>query len=163
MVKYKLFYTILSQHGKLFVPNNETSLFWVGCADAATGDVLHKTCSEKFRYIHRETPVLEFLFNKVVDVQACNFIKNRLQHRYFPVNIAQFLRTTFLKNTWVRLLLIMAIWLCFSRKSAKLAILSKSKNNILRSIQVFSGDLLLSFLLSLYLLLAQFRALIDVL
>ena len=98
MVKYKLFDTILSQHGKLFVPNNENSLFCVGCAEATIGDVLHKTCSEKFRYIHRETPVLEFLFNKVVDVQVCNFIKNRLQHRYFPVNIAQILRKTFLKN-----------------------------------------------------------------
>ena len=113
LVKYKLFDTILSQHGKLLVPNNETSLFWVGCAEAATGDVLHKICSEKFRYIHREIPVLEFLFNKVVDVQVCNFIKNRLQHRYFHVNITQFLRTTFLKNIWVRLLLIRTIWLCF--------------------------------------------------
>ena len=121
LVKYKLFDTILSQHGQLFVTNNETSLFWVACAEAATGDVLHKTCSEKLRYIHRETPVLEFFFNKVVDDQVCNFIENRLQHRHFPVNIAQFLRTTFLKNISVRVLLIMTTWLCFSRKSAKLS------------------------------------------
>ena len=59
------------------------------------------------------------VFNKK-KAQYCNFIKNRLQHRYFPVNIAQILRKTFLKNIWVRLLLIMTIWLCFSRKSAKL-------------------------------------------
>ena len=41
--------------------------------------------------IHRKTPVLEPLFNKV-DLQACNFIKKRFQHRSFPVNIAKFLR-----------------------------------------------------------------------
>ena len=29
---------------------------------------------------------------------ACNFIKKRLQHRCFPVNIAKFLRTPILKN-----------------------------------------------------------------
>ena len=42
------------------------------------------------RNIHRKTPVLEPLFNKV-DLQACNFIKKRF-HRSFPVNIAKFLR-----------------------------------------------------------------------
>ena len=31
--------------------------------------------------------------------KACNFIKNRLERRCFPVNIAKFLRTTFLWNT----------------------------------------------------------------
>ena len=28
-------------------------------------------------------------------LQACNFIKNRLQHECFPLNIAKFLRTAF--------------------------------------------------------------------
>ena len=36
---------------------------------------------------------------------ACNFIKNRLQHRLFPVNKATFLRTPILKNICERLLL----------------------------------------------------------
>ena len=31
-------------------------------------------------------------------LQSCNFIKKRLQHRCFPVNIAQFLRASLLKN-----------------------------------------------------------------
>ena len=30
---------------------------------------------------------------------SCNFIKKRLQHRYFSVNFVKFLRTPFLKNT----------------------------------------------------------------
>ena len=44
-------------------------------------------------------------FNKVADLEACNFIKKRLQHRCFPVNIAKFLRAPILKNTCQRLLL----------------------------------------------------------
>ena len=49
-------------------------------------------------------------------------------------------------------------------EQGKLASLSKSKNNILsRTIQLVSGDQLLSLLLTLYLLLAQFRVLIDML
>ena len=33
-------------------------------------------------------------------VNTLLFTKKRLQHRYFPVNIAKFLRTAFLKNIW---------------------------------------------------------------
>ena len=36
---------------------------------------------------------------------ACNFIKNRLQHRCFSVNIAKFLRTSILKYICEQLLL----------------------------------------------------------
>ena len=39
-------------------------------------------------------------------LKACNFIKKRLQRRCFPVNIARFLRTPFLKNICERLLLL---------------------------------------------------------
>ena len=39
------------------------------------------------------------------DLQACNFIKKRLQHRCFPVNIGTFLRTPIFKNICDRLLL----------------------------------------------------------
>ena len=46
-----------------------------------------------------ETPVLESLFNKAAGLQVCNFIKKRLQHRCFPVIIAEFLRTPFLKTS----------------------------------------------------------------
>ena len=33
-----------------------------------------------------------------------NFIKKRLQHRYFPVNITKFLRTPISENIWKRFL-----------------------------------------------------------
>ena len=65
-----------------------------------------KSCSWKLRNIHRKIPVLESLFNKVADFQACNFMKKKtLQHRYFPVNFAKFSRKSILKNTCERLLL----------------------------------------------------------
>ena len=43
----------------------------------------------------QETPVLESLFNELAGLQACKFIKKKLQHRCFPVNIAKFLRAAF--------------------------------------------------------------------
>ena len=41
--------------------------------------------------------------------QACNFIRKRLWHRYFPVNFAKFLRTHFLQKTSGRLLLFLPL------------------------------------------------------
>ena len=55
--------------------------------------------SSKLRNFHRKAPVLESLFNKATSLQACNFIKKRLQLRCFPVTFAKFLRTLFLLNT----------------------------------------------------------------
>ena len=42
-----------------------------------------------------KTHVLESLFNKISGLKVCNFIRKKLQHRCFPVNIAKFLRTAF--------------------------------------------------------------------
>ena len=39
----------------------------------------------------------------LIKLQVCNFIKKRLQHKCFPVNIAEFSRTPTLKNISVRL------------------------------------------------------------
>ena len=57
-----------------------------------------KRCSQKFRKIHRKTPMPE----------ACSFIKKTLWHRCFPLNFSKFLRTPSLQNTSWRLLLIYA-------------------------------------------------------
>ena len=46
--------------------------------------------------IHRKIAVLEPLFNNVSGLKACIFIKKRLQHRCFSMNIAKFLGTVFL-------------------------------------------------------------------
>ena len=49
-----------------------------------------------------ETPLLFFLiilyYIFYYSLTACNFIKNRLQHRCFPAKLAKFLRTVFLRN-----------------------------------------------------------------
>ena len=42
--------------------------------------------------------MLESHFNKFIGLQACNFTKKRLQHRCFPVNIANFKNTYFEKH-----------------------------------------------------------------
>ena len=42
--------------------------------------------------------MLQSLFNKFIGLQACNFTKKRLQHRRFPVNIANFKNTYFEKH-----------------------------------------------------------------
>ena len=40
-------------------------------------------------------------FIKVAGLKACNYIKKRLQHRCFPVNIAEFLRIAiFIEHLW---------------------------------------------------------------
>ena len=41
--------------------------------------------------------MLESIFNKVAGLQACNFTEKRLQHRHFPVNIANFKNSYFEK------------------------------------------------------------------
>ena len=64
----------------------------------------HRRCSIK-EAAQRKTLVLESLFDKVAALHACNFIKKRLQHRCFAVNIAKFLRTLILKKICERLLL----------------------------------------------------------
>ena len=57
--------------------------------------------------IHRKKIALESLLSKVASLEACNFIKKRLQHRYFSVNIANFLRKFyFFKENFNRWLLL---------------------------------------------------------
>ena len=48
--------------------------------------------------------MLESFINKFSGLKAWNFIKKRLQHGCFPLNIAKFLRTPILKNICERLL-----------------------------------------------------------
>ena len=43
--------------------------------------------------ISQESICVKVFFNKVTGPQNCNFIKKRLQHRYFPVKFAKFSRT----------------------------------------------------------------------
>ena len=63
-----------------------------------------KSCSENVA-IFSGKHLRWSLFLTKLQAHACNFIKKRLQHRCFPVNIAKFLREPTLKNICERLLL----------------------------------------------------------
>ena len=45
--------------------------------------------------IQRKTPVLESLFHNVAGLKVCNFIKERLQHRCFPVSDYKIFKSRF--------------------------------------------------------------------
>ena len=49
--------------------------------------------------------MLESLFNEAAGWQACNFIKSKLRHRFFPVNIAKYLGKPILKDIGEQLIL----------------------------------------------------------
>ena len=56
--------------------------------------------------------VLAAVLNKVAGLKTCNFIKKRLQHQCFPVNITKYLRTLIFKSICERLLrkIVSQIW-----------------------------------------------------
>ena len=69
--------------------------------EAATKVFYRRSCSLISQYSQE---------NACVSVSFCvSFIKNRLQHRCFPVNIVKFLRILILKNSCERLLLILTL------------------------------------------------------
>ena len=67
--------------------------------------VLLKKVSEKFWKFHRKKHLLKYLFNRVACLKICNFLKKRLQHRYFPMEFTKYLRKPILKNICEQLLL----------------------------------------------------------
>ena len=78
------------------------------CKEGVIHKCFHNRCSKTYRNIHRKTPVLESLFNKVEGVKACDFNEISFQHWYFPVNISKFLRVPFSQNSSRRVLLFMS-------------------------------------------------------
>ena len=82
-------------------------LFNIYCIVLLFADILQNSCPQKFRKFHRKTPVFDSLFNKVVGLKACNFIKNRLRRRCFSVILTKLLRATFFTKhlRWLLLLL----------------------------------------------------------
>ena len=91
----------------------------------------------KFSNIYRKTAMLESLFYKVAGLKAYIFIKKRLQHRCFAVNIAKFLRTPILKNVCKRLLLILNWW---SRHQNRNQNLDRLFTMCVKTVQFSLGD-----------------------
>ena len=82
--------------GKTFIKNFVFRSFIFICKiqKQFSGGVLKKRCSQKCRWIHRKTPASEYLFLIKLQVWAhANLLRQRLQRRYFSINLAKFLRT----------------------------------------------------------------------
>ena len=63
-----------------------------------------KSCFKNFCNIHRKTPLLELLFNKIGGLKDWNFITKKLQFMCFSVNIACILKPSFnSKSEWLLL------------------------------------------------------------
>ena len=56
-----------------------------------------KRCSLKLRNIFRRTPVLGSLFNKIVGLQDCKYVKKRLQ-QIFRAKFVKIFKNTFLEK-----------------------------------------------------------------
>ena len=90
--------------------------------------------------------MLESHFNKVAALKACNFIKKRLQHRCFLVNIAKFIRTAFCMKH-IRWLLLFLKDIHFQESKEKTTVLYRSsrpegfcKKGVLRNFAKFTGE-----------------------
>ena len=60
---------------------------------------------KNFENFTRETPVLEFIFDKIAGLKACN-CKKKLQYRGFPLKFAIFQRSTFTEHLrWLLLVI----------------------------------------------------------
>ena len=75
-------------------------------SEAATRGVLSKKVFLEISQNSQEnTRARVSLFNKVAALRPATLLKKRLWHRCFPVNVAKFLKSPFLEDTSVRLLL----------------------------------------------------------
>ena len=95
------FCILLSQH-KTVTENNERNLL---STEAAARGVLSEKLFLNILQYSQESTVVGVSFSESCRPEPCNFIKKKLQHRCFSVNIAEFLRTPILKNICERLLL----------------------------------------------------------
>ena len=82
----------------------------------------HQRCSikavlENFATFTTKHLCCNLFLNKVAGLQACNFIRKRLQHSRLTVNIPKYLRTPLLKNICERLFLIKRSSLLHHKKS----------------------------------------------
>ena len=96
---------------RIFLSNNEMNLFQYKSAytDNMTCRSSHRRCSAEkgvlknfVNFTGKRLSWSVFLIKFVK-----NFVKQRLQHRHFPLKFAKFLRRPILKNIYERLLLYM--------------------------------------------------------
>ena len=76
----------LTDHIKSFPYNQQKQSF---------ADIVPNRYSQKFRNIHRKTPVLESLFSKVAGLEVSHLIKKRLQQHSFSCKYCKIFRNNF--------------------------------------------------------------------
>ena len=99
----------------------------------------HRDLVGLFRSSHRRCSVKRGIFKNFANftgkqlcwslLQACNFIKNKLQHWCFPVKFAKFLRTSILKNICKRLILFNSPQNTIANSSGEFGLVSFIKQN----------------------------------
>ena len=88
----------------------------------------HRRCSVKKGILKNFANFTgKHLFSSLL--QACNFIKKKLQHWCFPVKFAKFLRTSILKNICERLILFSAPQNTMANSSGDFGLVSFIKQN----------------------------------
>ena len=98
---WSIFCEVLSITAKFFLLRGLISIIYhqIKNSKRHNEQVFNKTAVLKNFAIFTEKQLCWNLFlNKNAGLQSWNFIKRRLQHRFFPVNIAKFLRTPVLEN-----------------------------------------------------------------
>ena len=75
------------------------NFFWFISFKHLLGYVLQNRSLQKFWKTYKKTPLPEFLSDKAVHHQACNFIKKRLYLRCFTMNFAKLFSAPFLQNS----------------------------------------------------------------
>ena len=127
----------------------------------------HRDLLGLFRSSHRRRSVKKGVLKNFTNLigehlcwsllQACNFIKKRLQHWWFPVKFAKFLRTSILKKICERLLLFVSPQNTMASSSGEFGLdetLTECKvsfikqNNFIRSNAAISLTYKLTFLLN---------------
>ena len=88
----------------MFLPSYCLS-FTLQFSEGATGGVLQEKVFLEFSQNPQENMWQSLVFNKVADLRPATLLEKRLWHWCFYVNFAKFLRTSFLQNSYRRLLL----------------------------------------------------------
>ena len=81
------------------------SVYWNVNVQKQPPEGVYKRLFLKILQCSLENTCVESLFNKVADLQVCNFITKILWHICFSMNIKRFLKTSIFKNFCERLLL----------------------------------------------------------
>ena len=92
-------FPLVCSYETTFFQNTSGRLKYGGRLYEIKEDFLQNRCSQKFSDIHRKTPMLDFLFNKVAAIQACNFIKKKIPRQVLSCEYCEIFKNSFFYRT----------------------------------------------------------------